>query len=31
MDLNADKLIDWAYSTAVLGDDGNAIEELVKE
>jgi hypothetical protein len=31
VDLNADKLIDWAYSTAVLGDDGNAIEELVKE
>lgn len=31
MNLNVDKIIDWAYSTAVLGDDGNAIEELVKE
>ncbi|MFD3294046.1 hypothetical protein SKC35_10135 [Aquirufa sp. KTFRIE-69F] len=31
MDLNADKLIDWAYSAAVLGDNGEAIEELVQD
>ena len=31
MDLDFDKTIDWAYNTAVLGDDGKAIEKFTKD